>query len=249
MNRKKIKNALISVFYKEGLEPIIQLLSDNEVKIFSTGGTLDLIRQAGFQADAVEDLTGYPSILGGRVKTLHPKVFGGILNRSEHSKDQEEIDQYKIPPIDLVIVDLYPFEKALRKGGMSLSKMIELIDIGGVALLRAAAKNYKYVTVVPSPDFYESILKDLKKRSVIPEKEKKALALQAFLHTSRYDAAIQCIFRQETDDEALPEFLENRFRKLKELRYGENPHQKAALYVQADSSLSPEALSRTHTSL
>ena len=144
MNSKKISSALISVFDKTGLEPLIKALVANDVTLYSTGGTESFIRELGHEVNAVEDLTGYPSILGGRVKTLHPKVFGGILNRSSLASDQTEIDQYEIPSFDLVIVDLYPFEKTLA-GNASESEIIEKIDIGGIALIRAAAKNFNDV--------------------------------------------------------------------------------------------------------
>ena len=145
---KKIKSALISVFDKAGLDEIIKILAEQEVELFSTGGTQQYIKDLGFNVTAVEDITSYPSILGGRVKTLHPKVFGGILYRRENESDQKEMLDYKIPSIDLVIVDLYPFEKTVASGAEEQS-IIEKIDIGGISLIRAAAKNFKDVLVVP----------------------------------------------------------------------------------------------------
>ena len=148
-DNKNIKTALISVFHKDGLDEIIKLLNDNGVKFLSTGGTRAFIEKLGYPCDAVEDLTGYPSILGGRVKTLHPKVFGGILNRRDNATDREETAKYDIPAIDLVIVDLYPFEDTVASGA-SEADIIEKIDIGGISLIRAAAKNFNDVAIVAS---------------------------------------------------------------------------------------------------
>lgn len=146
---KEIKTALISVFHKDGLDEILRILNSHGVKFLSTGGTRNFIESQGYKCDAVEDLTTYPSILGGRVKTLHPKVFGGILNRRDNTTDQEEARQYQIPSIDLVIVDLYPFEETVASGA-SEADIIEKIDIGGISLIRAAAKNFNDVVIVPS---------------------------------------------------------------------------------------------------
>ncbi len=143
----KIKNALISVYYKDGLAPLVQYLAQQGVTLFSTGGTEQFIKDLGLPVTAVEDLTGYPSILGGRVKTLHPKVFGGILNRRNLSDDQAQVAQYEIPEIDLVIVDLYPFEETVKAGGTE-AEIIEKIDIGGISLIRAAAKNFNDVVII-----------------------------------------------------------------------------------------------------
>ena len=154
---KKIKSALISVFYKDGLDEIVKLLDANGVEIYSTGGTYDYICNLGIKAKTVEGLTGYPSILGGRVKTLHPKVFGGILCRRDNDSDIEQIKQYEIPEIDLVIVDLYPFKKTVESGA-SRQDIIEKIDIGGISLIRAAAKNYKDVLIVPSVVHYGELV-------------------------------------------------------------------------------------------
>ena len=154
---KKIKSALISVYYKDNLAPIVKLLSDNGVTIYSTGGTQAFVEEQGASCEAVEDLTGYPSILGGRVKTLHPKVFGGILNRRENGSDKSEIAEYEIPEIDLVIVDLYPFEATVASGAAD-DDIIEKIDIGGISLIRAAAKNFKDTVIVPSVNEYPLFL-------------------------------------------------------------------------------------------
>ena len=162
---KKIKSALISVFYKDGLEPIVRQLAADGVKIYSTGGTLSFIEGLGVEATAVESLTGYPSILGGRVKTLHPKVFGGILARRDNTQDGEQMKQYEIPEIDLVIVDLYPFEQTVASGADEQA-IIEKIDIGGISLIRAAAKNYKDVLIVPSVDQYAELLEIITSQQV-----------------------------------------------------------------------------------
>ena len=155
---KKIKGALISVFYKDGLAEIVKELDKHGVKIYSTGGTQTFIEGLGVKAHAVEDLTGYPSIFGGRVKTLHPKVFGGILYRRDNDGDQQQATEYEIPDIDLVIVDLYPFEQTVATPGATEQQIIEKIDIGGISLIRAAAKNYKDVAIVPSVAQYGYIL-------------------------------------------------------------------------------------------
>ncbi|MDH5368284.1 MAG: bifunctional phosphoribosylaminoimidazolecarboxamide formyltransferase/IMP cyclohydrolase PurH, partial [Cyclobacteriaceae bacterium] len=161
MSIKKIQSALISVFYKDNLEPIIKLLSEHGVKIYSTGGTQKFIEEQGADVIAVEDLTSYPSIFGGRVKTLHPKVFGGILHRREIDTDVKQADEFEIPEIDLVIVDLYPFEETLAAGA-SEKDVIEKIDIGGISLIRAAAKNFKDVTIISSREQYQELEEILK---------------------------------------------------------------------------------------
>ena len=157
MNNIKIKSALISVFSKEGIAPIVDELVENKVKLYSTGGTYKYISKLGYDVIEVENITDYPSIFGGRVKTLHPKIFGGILYRRENNEDIEEKEKYEIPSIDLVIVDLYPFEETVKKGGTQ-DEIIEKIDIGGIALIRAAAKNHKNVVCISSVNDYESFL-------------------------------------------------------------------------------------------
>ena len=187
---KKIKSALVSVFHKDGLDTIIKLLNDNGVKIISTGGTQAFIEGLGVPCEAVENLTGYPSILGGRVKTLHPKVFGGILNRRDHEGDKAQIAEYEIPEIDLVIVDLYPFEATVASGA-SDEDIIEKIDIGGISLIRAAAKNFNDVIIVPSKAEYKPLLELLQKQGAQSElADRKWFATQAFGVSSHYDTAI-----------------------------------------------------------
>ena len=218
---KKINTALISVFDKAGIEPIVRKLHELGVEILSTGGTRTFIEGLGVPCRAVEKLTGYPSILGGRVKTLHPKVFGGILARRENAKDLAELAEYEIPQIDLVIVDLYPFVKTVRSGA-SEADIIEKIDIGGVSLIRAAAKNFADTLIVASSDRFAYLMDILERRgaeSVLDER--RSLAASAFATTSAYDTAIARWFAGkeiESDTSLAPETS---------LRYGENPHQKA----------------------
>src|SRR6478752_1143214 len=187
---KKIANALISVFYKDGLEPLAKALNQLGVNIYSTGGTQEFIEKLGIKVNAVEDLTGYPSILGGRVKTLHPKVFGGILARRANEQDQKEVKEFEIPFFDLVIVDLYPFEETV-KSTTEEAKIIEKIDIGGVSLIRAAAKNFKDTLIVADKNDFSpllSILTEQKGESSI--EQRKEFAGKAFNITSHYDGLI-----------------------------------------------------------
>ncbi len=187
---KKIKRALVSVFHKDGLEEILRKLHEEGVELLSTGGTQSFIESLGIPCQKVEDVTTYPSILGGRVKTLHPKVFGGILGRRELKEDQDQMAQYEIPEIDLVIVDLYPFEQTVASGA-SEADIIEKIDIGGISLIRAAAKNFRDVIIVPSKQEYEPLLKLLQKNGAQSEiEDRKWFATQAFGVSSHYDTAI-----------------------------------------------------------
>ena len=230
MKEIKIKSALISVFNKDGLEPIIKELDSQGVIIYSTGGTQKFINDLGVKVIRVEDLTSYPSILGGRVKTLHPKVFGGILNRQHNESDKKELIDFEIPQIDLVIVDLYPFEETISSGA-SHSDIIEKIDIGGISLIRAAAKNYKDVTCISSKDDYKLFLNILKdKNGILSNTERKLFALKSFNISSNYDTAIFNYFNSENDVTALKISDNN----AKILRYGENPHQKGFFYGDFD---------------
>ena len=226
----KIKNALISVFYKDNLEPLIRQLHEQGVVFYSTGGTEKFIRALGIDVIAVEDLTGYPSILGGRVKTLHPKVFGGILNRRENREDRTQIGQYEIPEIDLVIVDLYPFEETLASGA-SAAEIIEKIDIGGISLIRAAAKNFNDVVIIASKDDYITLGNILSENGGYTTlNHRKAFARQAFNVSSHYDTAIFNYFNQE-DPLSVFKYSEQ---KAGTLRYGENPHQNGVFYGDLD---------------
>jgi phosphoribosylaminoimidazolecarboxamide formyltransferase/IMP cyclohydrolase len=222
---RKIEGALISVFDKDNLEPIVRELNRLGVTIYSTGGTQTFIEELGISVVPVEDLTSYPSILGGRVKTLHPKVFGGILGRRELQSDIAQLEQYEIPALDLVIVDLYPFEKTVASGA-SHTDIIEKIDIGGISLIRAAAKNHKDVVIVPSKEQYPTLLSLLKdKQGNTDLEDRKALAKAAFNVSSHYDTAIFNYFNN--DEEPV---LKQSIQSAKVLRYGENPHQKGIFY-------------------
>ena len=186
---RKIQSALISVFHKQGLEPILRQLDELGVKIYSTGGTYRYIAEMGVEVHQVEDLTGYPSILDGRVKTLHPKVFGGILARRE-AEHLDQLAQYDIPEIDLVIVDLYPFEETVKSTDDE-STIIEKIDIGGISLIRAAAKNFKDVVIIPSQDYYDELLQLLTSQQGMTSKaDRKRLATAAFSESAHYDTKI-----------------------------------------------------------
>jgi len=210
-NNRTIKSALISVFSKDGLEELVKILDSKGVKIYSTGGTQKFIENLGISVIPVEKLTDYPSILGGRVKTLHPKVFGGILNRRTNQDDKLQLSKYKIPEIDLVVVDLYPFEKTVASGS-SEEEIIEKIDIGGISLIRAAAKNFKDVTVLSKKEHYQELVDIISRRDEVSTsiKDRKYFATQSFSVSSNYDTAIHSYFGSV---------------KSTPLRYGENPHQ------------------------
>ena len=231
MNSKTISSALISVFNKDGLEPIVKKLNDLNVTIYSTGGTEKFINDLGINVVPVEDVTSYPSILGGRVKTLHPKVFGGILNRQDNTEDVKEIEAFDIPQIDLVIVDLYPFEDTVASGA-DHKAIIEKIDIGGISLIRAAAKNYNDVVCVSSVDDYAEFLELLNaKNGETSQDDRKNCAAKAFNVSSHYDTAIFNYFNADNTDLAL-KISET---KGKVLRYGENPHQKGMFFGNFDA--------------
>ena len=190
METKRIKTALVSVFHKDGLEDLLEALNKEGVKFLSTGGTQQFIEGLGYECQQVEDVTTYPSILGGRVKTLHPKVFGGILGRRDNEGDREQMAKYEIPEIDLVIVDLYPFEQTVASGA-SEADIIEKIDIGGISLIRAGAKNFQDVVIVPSKAEYAMLLDILKKQGAETTMEqRRQFATKAFGVSSHYDTAI-----------------------------------------------------------
>tara|TARA_B100000401_G_scaffold407520_1_gene323776 strand:+ start:1725 stop:3251 length:1527 start_codon:yes stop_codon:yes gene_type:complete len=227
--KRKIKSALISVFSKEGLEDLANELNRLGVQIYSTGGTQSFLEDMGISVNAVESLTSYPSILGGRVKTLHPKVFGGILSRRELDGDVAQLEEFEIPEIDLVIVDLYPFEDTVRSGA-SHADIIEKIDIGGISLIRAAAKNYKDVLTISSKEDYQPVLSLLKANNgETSMEERKHFAMRAFDVSSHYDSSIYGYFSD--NNESLKVSISNR----KTLRYGENPHQKGTFFGDIDS--------------
>lgn len=223
---KKIKTALVSVYHKDGLDEIITLLHNDGVKFLSTGGTKSFIESLGYPCDAVEDLTGYPSILGGRVKTLHPKVFGGILSRRDNEGDCQQVAQYEIPDIDLVIVDLYPFVDTVASGACD-ADIIEKIDIGGISLIRAAAKNHKDVIIVASKAQYAPLAQLLKENGAQSTLEQRRwFAKEAFAVSSSYDSSIFAYF----DGEETPSALRVAIDDAKVMRYGENPHQKGTFF-------------------
>jgi phosphoribosylaminoimidazolecarboxamide formyltransferase/IMP cyclohydrolase len=223
---KKINSALISVYHKDRMDEIVNLLVKYGITIYSTGGTYDYIKGLGVEAYTVESLTQYPSILGGRVKTLHPKVFGGILARRENGQDRDQMTEFGIPEIDLVIVDLYPFEET-RTQTNDETQIIEKIDIGGISLIRAAAKNFKDVAIVPSKAQYNYLIDLLtEKKGYTSTEDRLYLAAQAFNVSSHYDSAIFGFFQEKTAVDAFKCSID----KKQEMRYGENPHQKGAFY-------------------
>ncbi len=230
MSEKKISSALISVFYKDGLDDIVRTLSGLGVRILSTGGTYSFIKGLGIEAEKVEDLTTYPAILGGRVKTLHPAVFGGILARRENPDDVMQMAEYGIPEIDLVIVDLYPFRETVKSTG-SEDEIIEKIDIGGISLIRAAAKNYNDVLVISGREQYPGLLKLLKeKKGKTSLAERRFYAATAFKISSDYDTAIFGYFNRTEGIRAFRESIDLAY----QLRYGENPHQKGIFFGDPD---------------
>ncbi|GEC78947.1 bifunctional phosphoribosylaminoimidazolecarboxamide formyltransferase/IMP cyclohydrolase [Flavobacterium aquatile] len=225
---KTIKSALISVFSKDGLEPIVRKLHEQNVTFYSTGGTEEFIKNLGIPVVPVEDVTSFPEILGGRVKTLHPKIFGGILNRQENESDVAQMEEFDIPQIDLVIVDLYPFEKTVASGA-SEADIIEKIDIGGISLIRAAAKNFKDTVIVPSVAEYSLFLDMIMVgNGATTLEQRKLLATKAFHTSSNYDSAIFNYFN--TDETILKISVD----ECQVLRYGENPHQKGFFFGEFD---------------
>ncbi len=227
---KTIKSALISVYYKDNLEPIIKKLHALNVKLYSTGGTLAFIQKLNIPVTAVEDITSYPEIFGGRVKTLHPAIFGGILNRRDNESDKNEKVQHNIPDIDLVIVDLYPFEETVAAKATE-QDTIEKIDIGGISLIRAAAKNFNDVVIVSSRNDYADLLQLLNtKNGTSTINDRKHFAAKAFATSSHYDTAI---FNYFNITEAIPQFKQS-IQQSQVLRYGENPHQKGTFYGDLD---------------
>jgi phosphoribosylaminoimidazolecarboxamide formyltransferase/IMP cyclohydrolase len=222
---RKIQSALISVYHKDKIKDIVKKLHALEVQLYATGGTYSFIKKLGIAVTPVEDLTDYPSILGGRVKTLHPKIMGGILARRENNNDLNQLTRYGIPELDLIIVDLYPFEAAVGSGA-SVEEVIEQIDIGGISLIRAAAKNFNNVTVIPSQAYYNSLLDLLhQKKGEINRTERKFFASAAFAVSSHYDTAVYKYFSNNKID-----FFRESYNVAQQLRYGENSHQKGTYY-------------------
>ncbi|MEI7660671.1 MAG: bifunctional phosphoribosylaminoimidazolecarboxamide formyltransferase/IMP cyclohydrolase [Bacteroidota bacterium] len=222
----RIKSALISVYSKEGIEELARKLALYGIRIISTGGTYDFLQGRGIEATSIESITSYPSILGGRVKTLHPKVFGGILWRRDQLADVDDVEKYEIPSVDLVIVDLYPFEQTVAGGG-SEEEIIEKIDIGGISLIRAAAKNYAHVAVIPSSDFYGPLLEILEKNSGVTNlADRRRFAAQAFNVSSHYDTMIFNYFNRTEDIRVFKQSILTPVA----MRYGENPHQQGTYF-------------------
>lgn len=233
-----VRTALLSVSDKTGLSDLARGLHELGVQLLSTGGTARHIRELGIPVREVAEVTGFPEILGGRVKTLHPAIAGGILARRDNEKDAEDLKKHGITPIDLVVCNLYPFEKKIEEGEKNLEVLVEEIDIGGVTLLRAAAKNWKHVVVVSSPTQYGELLAELRTCGGFPEEKSFLWALEAFARTSRYDSSIAMYLDTVTRKDAFPQYLAIHLKKTQDLRYGENPHQRGVLYedLSLDSS-------------
>jgi phosphoribosylaminoimidazolecarboxamide formyltransferase/IMP cyclohydrolase len=226
----RIRTALISVYSKDRIDEIANLLNKLGIKMISTGGTYDYLKKQGLEVTSVESITGYPSIFGGRVKTLHPKILGGILHRREEPDDIQELQKYEIPPVDLVIVDLYPFENTVATT-RDENEIIEKIDIGGISLIRAAAKNFRDVLIIPSAVHYTPVIELLKdKEGITSLEDRKYFAAQAFNVSSHYDTKIFEYFNKEQN---IPAFKKSIIKSFP-LRYGENPHQQALFYGTLD---------------
>lgn len=223
-----IKRALISVSDKTGIVEFAKRLSDAGIEILSTGGTANLLRKSGVKAVDVSEVTGFPECLDGRVKTLHPVIHGGILAIRDNKEHMDTLEKLQITPIDLVVINLYPFKETIQKENVTLEEAIENIDIGGPTMLRSAAKNYQYVSVVTDPEDYNKVLAEIEKSGDTDSETRYHLALKVFQHTSHYDTLIANYLGKEK--EVFPEILTMTYEKVQDLRYGENPHQKAAFY-------------------
>lgn len=227
----KIRRALISVFSKEGIVDLARELQKLKIEIVSTGGTATLLKNEGIKVKEVSELTGHPEILSGRVKTLHPKIHAGILALRDDKGHLKQLEEYDIDKIDMVVVNLYPFQDAISKKDVDFKEAIEMIDIGGPAMIRSAAKNFSHVAVLTSPSQYSPIMEQLKKnKGELAKETLTQLALKAFKYTARYDAIISDFLRNRFDPALFPNILNLTFEKIQDLRYGENPHQKAAFY-------------------
>ena len=244
-----VRRALISVFDKTGVVEFAKRLAAQKIEILSTGGTAKLLREAGIAVRDVSDFTGWPEMLGGRVKTLHPKVHGGLLFRRGHTEDEKQAAEYGIAPIDLVAVNLYPFEATAAKASLTAAELIENIDIGGPTMLRSAAKNFESVTVVTDAADFERVASQIESAGETTLATRLELARKVFARTSRYDGMIATELERLSAGSGrvaleakpvLPEFVHIVLRRQQELRYGENPHQAAALYVPAERA--PEGL-------
>ncbi len=226
----KAKRALISVSDKEGITDFAKGLSNLDIEIFSTGGTASVLSKAGIKIKEVSDITGFPEMLDGRVKTLHPIIHAGILAKRDEKKHIDVLKKHSIDTIDILVCNLYPFEKTIKKPKVGIEEVIENIDIGGPTLIRAAAKNYKDVVVVTNTDQYNDVLKSFESNGELSLGEKEKLALDAFAHTAQYDSIISNYLRYKWTDDILPDENSIAMRKIKDMRYGENPHLKGAFY-------------------
>jgi len=233
MDVKNIKRAVISVSDKTGVVELAQALKECGAEILSTGGTAKLLVDNGVEVTKVSDFTGFPEILDGRVKTLHPKIHGGILARRSDEKHLSQMKEHHIEPIDMVVINLYPFEATVAKEGVTEHDAVENIDIGGPSMIRSAAKNFADVAVVTDPGDYPEIIAELEKYSGLSLEKRKALSIKAFGRTSEYDRAIH----EHFSGGGIPEKFSSDFRKIKELRYGENPHQSAAFFVRTEDEI------------
>lgn len=222
--------ALISVSDKEGILSFAKALSEMNVEIISTGGTARLLQEEGIKVIPISDITGFPECLDGRVKTLHPKIHGGILAMRDNPHHLEQLEKFEITPIDMVVVNLYPFKKTIEKENVALEEAIENIDIGGPTMLRSSAKNYRDVVVITDPEDYEKVIEELKENKEVSLETKYNLALKVFEHTAQYDSMIANYLRKRTNSKEYPATLTLSFEKVQDLRYGENPHQAAAFY-------------------
>lgn len=229
----KVKRALISVSDKKGIVEFAKGLKKLDVEIISTGGTAKLLREKGIKVHAISDVTGFPEILSGRVKTLHPKIHGGILAKRSEAEHLKQVKKHRIPLIDLVAVNLYPFDKTILDSDVKLEDAVEMIDIGGPAMLRSAAKNFKDVAVISNPDRYQKVLTELKKNHrVLSDGTCALLSVEAFGHTAWYDSVVyEFLNRRLAGIDKFPDVLHLAFKKLQGLHYGENPHQEAAFYA------------------
>lgn len=225
-----LKRALISVSDKTGIVDLAKEMQRLGIEIVSTGGTAALLQESGVQVTGISDITGFPECLDGRVKTLHPKVHGGLLAIRNNPEHMKQLDELGIEPIDMVVVNLYPFKKTIRKGNVALEEAIENIDIGGPTMLRSAAKNYQDVVVLVDPADYQSVIQELKETDEVSLKTKFRLSYKVFEHTSHYDTLIQQYMRSKLNEEFFPATLTLTYEKTQDMRYGENPHQKAVFY-------------------
>ncbi|MFW6139221.1 MAG: bifunctional phosphoribosylaminoimidazolecarboxamide formyltransferase/IMP cyclohydrolase, partial [Spirochaetota bacterium] len=234
MNGLKVKNAVISVSDKTGLEELAKSLYSLGVKIYSTGGTARAIENMGIPVTKISDYTGFPEILDGRVKSLHPKIHGGLLAKRDNQSHMQQLQENEIEPFDLVVINLYPFQEVIKKPDAGIPEAVENIDIGGPSMLRSAAKNYQFVCVVPDPRYYQKVIQELENQGGIPIQTRKVLARAVFEKTAYYDSLISSYFHNVVLGEAqskFPDTISLYFKKRQELRYGENPHQLAAFYT------------------